>query len=110
MASQVFSHNFHDGLLMGFTIGPRRELTLEIVLDPVWNGGAAPAVSVRFGGIENFEEVAAWFRFLPQPRRPDQSLGGIDSLKFAEQGRGRVILEVGGHPVIEIRCANVAER
>ncbi|MDB6134059.1 MAG: hypothetical protein JWM59_2302 [Verrucomicrobiales bacterium] len=109
MAAQVFRHNFHDGLLMGFSLGPRRELTLEMVLDPVWNSGTASTVKVRFGGIENFEEAASRFRSLPGPRQPGESLAEIESLKFAEKGRRQVILELSGHAAIEVRCRNVAE-
>lgn len=109
MMTQGFNHNFHDGLLMGFSLGPRRELTLEILLNPVWNTGAATAVEVRFGGIENFDEVASWFHSLPKPLRPDASLAGIDSLKFAEKGRRQVFLELSGHAAIEIRSRNAVE-
>lgn len=106
---ESFRHHFHDGLLMGFSAGPRRELTLDILLDPVWNSGTVSTVKVRFGGIGNFAEVLSRFRSLPEPRLPGGALAGIDSLKFAAQGRGPVILELSGHAPIEVRCRNAAE-
>jgi hypothetical protein len=32
MKFRSFKHNYHDGQLAGFTLGPRRELTLEVDL------------------------------------------------------------------------------
>jgi hypothetical protein len=55
-----FQHEFHDGRIASFTLGPRRELTLEIALNPVWNKHARSA-SVRFGGVENYDELLRSF-------------------------------------------------
>lgn len=63
-------HDFSHASINGVTVGPRREVTLTI--SPlVWmghNGRYATAVPVRFGGIENFAEVSAFFAGSPHER------------------------------------------
>ena len=49
MAIRSFIYTLHDGQVANITFGPRRELALEIALDPVWNNGAPSVASVRFG-------------------------------------------------------------
>ena len=55
--------DFNHALFESVAFGPRREMTLK--LNPlVWVGNRGlygPAVTVRFGGIVNFEEVKALF-------------------------------------------------
>ena len=61
--------NCHDGRLVACKLGPQREVTLEIHLDPVWNPDGPPIVSVRFGAISNFEDVRRFFEQVQQSRR-----------------------------------------
>src|SRR6186997_2368785 len=96
MKFRSFRHNFHDGHLANFTLGPRRELTLEIALDPVWNKEAPSSAFVRFGGIGNFDEVAAFFRALPEPRQADESIAEVISLHYAEDEKGCAVLDLDG--------------
>ena len=104
-------YNFHDGGLAAIEIGPRREVTLTVGLDPVWNAGECTA-RIRFGGIENFDEVRAFFATLPPARLPGAFLDGIDYLDYdrAEVSRVhrlvlRLELDHGG--TVTIRCRNV---
>ena len=56
-------HTFCEGKLLAFRLGPRRELTLTVLV-PLIVSGQAPAWSeartshIRFGAISNFAEVA----------------------------------------------------
>jgi hypothetical protein len=63
-------HDFSHAEIRGVSVGPRREITLTI--SPlVWEGCNArldEPVQVRFGGIQNFSEVAAFFTDGPHER------------------------------------------
>jgi hypothetical protein len=74
-------YNFHDGVLAAVEVGPRREVTLAVGLDTVWNAGER-AARVRFGGIENFDEVRAFFATLAPARLPGAFLDRIDFLNY----------------------------
>src|SRR5262245_31808079 len=54
-------YEYHDGSLEAVELGPRREVTLHIGLDPVWNNGDALVRRLRFSAIKNYEEVATFF-------------------------------------------------
>ncbi len=55
-------HDFYNALVDAADIGPRQELNLSMEL---WQGnrsrGEGRLVSIRFGGIVNFDEVQAFF-------------------------------------------------
>lgn len=102
-------HNFHDGHLASFTLGPRREITLEIALNPVWNRGGPPSVSIRFGAIENYEDVASFFCALPEPARPGEYIAEIVGLGYVGKGPNWVVVDVGRHGHVEIHSHHVAE-
>ena len=109
MKCRSFKHNFHDGQLAGFALGPRRELTLEIALNPVWNKEAPPSVSVRFGGIENFDEVTSFFRALPMPPRPDAYIAEVIGLQYLGDGPNWVVIDFDGHGHIRVQSQHVTE-
>ena len=104
-----FKNNFHDGQLAGFTLGPRRELTLEIALDPVWNKGAQSSVSVRFGNIENFDEVASYFRSLPSPPHSDAYIAEVIGLRYLRDGPEGIVVDLAGHGHIKVRSHHITE-
>lgn len=104
-----FKHNFHDGQLTGFTLGPRRELTLQVALDPVWNGGVTRSSSVRFGGVANFDEVASFFRALPTPAQHDASIAEVVGLVYLEEGPNWVVVDLASHGHINIQSHHVTE-
>lgn len=60
------THNFSHAGIDRVVCGPRREVTLTLttfVLDPARVGTFKPVkgITVRFGGIENFEDVSSFF-------------------------------------------------
>jgi hypothetical protein len=81
-------HDFDHARIVDVVIGPRREVAL-VIAPLVWdghNGRSGQPVSVRFGGIVNYEEVCrffsgaphekselAWLRYADEPRsKPGQ--------------------------------------
>lgn len=91
-------YNFHDSGLCDVAIGPRRELTLGLELDPVEQhppfalGGAR----IRFGEIENIDEVRAFFEQLQRQKVPLYHAGRVQ-LNYArhlESRRNRLIFQV----------------
>ena len=109
MKFRSFRHNFHDGHLSKFTLGPRRELTLEFALDPVWNKEGPGSASVRFGAIDNYDEVASFFRALPQPEHPDGYIAEVIGLQYLEERPNWVIMDLDGHGHIRIHSRHVTE-
>lgn len=109
MSFRSFRHNFHDGWLAAFTLGPRRELTLEIALDRVWNKDAASSVSVRLGGIGNYEEVALFFHALPKSRPPYGFIAEVIGLNYTGKGPNWVVLDLAAIGHIEIQSKHITE-
>jgi hypothetical protein len=63
-------HDFSHAHIRSVSVGPRREVTLA-VSPLVWeghNGRLTDPVPVRFGGVENFAEVSAFFAAGPHER------------------------------------------
>ena len=108
MTFRSFQHNYHDGQLASFTLGPRRELTLVVALDPVWNKDQRSA-SIRFGGIENYDEVASFFRALPSPAQADAYIAEIIGLQYLGEGPNWAIVDLAGHGHIKVRSHHVTE-
>ena len=102
-----FQHNFHDAQLVNFELGPRRELSLQIAVDPVWNERLDRSVTVRFGGIENYDEVAAYFRALPKPARAGAYIAEIIGLKMA--GETKVAIELADIGCVRVQARHVSE-
>lgn len=61
MKDNLLSKNYHDANLINYKLGPRNEITLIIVLDPIWNNNIKKEINIRFGAIENMEEVRQFF-------------------------------------------------
>ena len=69
-------YDYNDARIESFTVGPRREITLNISVVS-WKGSKgryATPTPIRFGGIKNFDEVVAFFRARPFERSELQSL------------------------------------
>jgi len=90
---QIPDHFFNHALFKCVSLGPRRELTLE--LNPlIWvghRGHHRPAVIVRFGGIINFEEVKALFEANHHKR---SELGWLDYDKLHASKPGDLYLHL----------------
>ena len=85
--------DFNDAVIQKVVIGPRREVTLLVQL-LVWEnsvGHHTPAITVRFGGIVNFDEVKAFFD-IPHYRRSE--LCGIIYDKQQSSKPGNLFLEL----------------
>lgn len=108
MKFRGFQHNYHDGHLVKFTLGPRQELTLEIDLDPVWNKEPSSAL-VRFGGIKNFAEVTAFFQTLPQRPHPDAYIAEIIGLRYSGEGPNWIVVDLAAHGHVNVHSHHVTE-
>lgn len=78
-------HDFDHGLIDAVEIGPRSELNL-VILPLVWvgqRGNYGSPIRVRFGGIDNFEEVEAFFSDLSR-RQAD-----IASLRYDQNRKSK---------------------
>ena len=98
---------YHDGQVEAIDVGPRRELTLTVRLDPVWNDGDDSTRRLHFSAIQNFEEVAAFFqRGLParvQARYLDEVVGIVLASK------GVIGLDLANLGYVELRGAKLSE-
>ena len=108
MKPRHFNYNYHDAHLAHFTLGPRREVSLEIALDPVWNNGRETA-RLRLGAIRNFDAVAAFMQSLPPAPAPHAYRGEIVRLELKAEKPHSVFLELDRAGHIEIDAANVSE-
>lgn len=90
----TLTYEYHDSWLERFELGPRRELILQIRLDPVWNPRAPEDVRLRFGGIQNFDEVRTFFDLLEPVSRG--ALNVVDEIARPEKGKWIVDLDRSG--------------
>lgn len=107
MAFRSFRNNYHDGQLESFQLGPRRELTISVDLDPVWNP-TTPFASVRFGGISNYEEIKDFMRALPEPE-PNGYIDEVVGLVFVGKGPNWVVLDLSRNGSMVVQARNVTE-
>ena len=96
------------GALINFEVGPRREITLSIRRYPSdlndrhshkWkeNRDATPVDSIRFGGIENFEEVKTFFESMKNSKRTKRGTPMVDWISYDQQHKSKL-----GHLFIKI--------
>lgn len=107
MSFRRFPYNFHDGQLTDFRVGPRKEVTLEIALDPVWNQKQERTVLARFGGIKNFETVAAFFGKIERPSDTEHFIAEVVGLKHIGAKKDLVIVDLSPCGSIEIDSRHV---
>ena len=106
MSLAASQFNFHDAQLADFSVGPRKEVTLHIALDPVWNGKEKKSVVVRFGAIENMPQVTTYFDQLERPSGSDGFVAGICSL--TQSKKNSVVLALSDYGSLEIRAKKVS--
>jgi hypothetical protein len=92
MQATELKHWYHDSSLEGHQVGPQRELILEIRLDRIWNPGGPEIVRLRFGAIDNIDEVRRFFEPLGGSQAPYR-VGRIAPL---EKGKWVVELDHAG--------------
>ena len=99
MASTSLKYRYHDSLLESHRVGPQRELILEIRLDPVWNPGAQQNVRLRFGAIENLDEVRSFFH-QTAGRMKAGAFERVERIALLEKGKWVVELDSRGTVMI----------
>ena len=102
-----FSHSYHDGGLVAASVGPRREISLVIRLDPVWNNGLDKECTVRLGAVQNFDDVATFVRALRRPRHPGAYIDQVVHLDWTPDGNVR--LELATQGFVEVSRPKVVE-
>jgi hypothetical protein len=107
MAFRSFPFNFHDGQLTDFSVGPRQEVTLHIALDPVWNQKQERTVLVRFGAIQNFDVVSAFFEKIERPTDRDRAIVEVIGLLHSGDRKDAVIVDLSPYGSVEIKSRHV---
>ena len=92
MDASELKHRYHDSSLAGHRVGPQRELILEIRLDRIWNPGGPETVRLRFGAIDNIDEVRKFFERLDESQAPDR----VERIAPVERGKWIVELDHAG--------------
>ena len=98
---------YHDGQLEAVELGERREVTLTVRLDPVWNDGQSPSRRIRFSAIKNYDEVRTFFASMAQQPRNDASLDEV--VGFVQPAKGRIGIDLAKLGYIELQGAKVRE-
>ncbi len=100
-------NDYHDSQLERVAIGPRRELTLFIHLDPECNPSILEYAVVRFGSRDNFDEVERFFSALHcDPAR--DFITEVSRLEPAQQGGW--VIDLDGYEEIVIRTCRCTEQ
>jgi hypothetical protein len=107
MAFRTLAHNYHDGQLSSFSLGPRNELTLEIHLDPVWNPAGPESGRIRFGAIENMNEVKEFFDRIHEPRNEGAFLAEIIAVVY--EHKAKWTLDLADYGSVAIKAKNCEE-
>ena len=100
-------YDFGHSLIEAITVGPRREVkfTIAVLERHGHRGQYAYTVQVRFGGIENFDEVASFF---DDP--PDRALEKIDYSGTKTSKPGQLVFVMSCERVpkwLEVRCSSL---
>lgn len=108
MPQLITPFEFHDSTIASISVGPRREVTFGIDLCSVryFHG---LRVSLRFGGIRNFEAVIESVRQIESMARDEYIGCRIDALEVTPgAGDCCVVLETDWISPIEIQCSKVS--
>ena len=105
MSFRTLRHNYHDGQLISFLFGPRNEVTLEVWLDPVWNRTGPATARIRFGSIQNMEDVRRFFEKIPPPKKQGAFLAEVVGIVYEDKATWIVDLSGCGSVMIAAkRC------
>ena len=99
MSAKTLKYRYHDAVVERRQVGPRREIILELQLDPVLNPGAPQKVRLRFGGVENFNEVRSFFEKAPGLTNPE-AFERVERIAWIEKGKW--VIEVDHRGAITI--------
>ncbi len=107
MPVSELKYNLHDSHIAQFSFGPRREVTLTIALDPVWNENLEATIKLRFSAIENYEAVQSFFNSnYVQRALPNAYWDEIDELSRIDKKTYRLSL---GSGIVDIVCKGYQE-
>lgn len=106
-------HSYGWSFITRFEAGPRREITLFILWsDDGRDRSAHSIVPVRFGGIENFEEVKAFFNRIATSQNCVENIDrfGYDSFQNSKPGHlfFQIRFDRTGESIV-IRCSDISE-
>jgi len=110
-------YSFHDSGLCEVAVGPRRELMLGLDLDTEEQQptGSPRAARIRFGGIENYDEIRAFFEQLQRQKVPLYAAGRVqlDYARYLVSRRNHLVFQIDfeyyGSCTIHCRNVNVWE-
>ncbi len=103
-----FPYNFHDGHLIDFSIGPRREISIHVRLDPIWNERQERTVIVRFGGIVNMDAVTSFFGRIERPEDTTHAIDEVIGLIYLREKKDVVVLDLHKSGSVEIHTRNIS--
>ncbi|MBL7998367.1 MAG: hypothetical protein JNL32_06995 [Candidatus Kapabacteria bacterium] len=107
MPVSELKYNLHDSHIAEFSFGPRREVTLTVALDPVWNINKPATIKLRFSAIENYEAVQSYFHSNYVERAlPNAYWDEIQELSAIDKKTYRLIL---GSGIVDIVCKGYQE-
>ena len=106
-------YEYHDGWIDSVSIGPRKEVTIGVCLDTVWNPGTDHA-EIRFGGIYNYECVSKYFERIEKDTSDIDGGFEVNALHYdrkasSKPGDLNVFLDVETVGHIRIHCKNMTE-
>lgn len=106
------THDYNGALIEAVTVGPRRELTLNVAILS-WYGSSGRhdlRIQIRFGGVTNLEQAAEFFR-LSTPQKSELAYLRYSAVKASKPGH--LFIEVAMERIeaaICVSCANVSIR
>ncbi len=95
-------YNFYGAQISNASIGPRREVILDMELWPERNGKQVPSwrrgdgtrIIIRFGGIHNFSEATIFFSTWPENRNANCGLHHLGYDPDRTSRRGDVFVQM----------------
>jgi hypothetical protein len=97
-------YNYHDSNVHKVEIGPRREFSLRIFLDPIMNKGKDRMVKLSFRGVDNLETIRDFVeKYLKVKSTPKPFLGRIDDLRKIKTNDYLIDFDNGGQLIIKCK-------
>jgi hypothetical protein len=102
-------YDYNDARIDDVSIGPRRELNLVMAV-LTWEGSTGryvEGIKIRFGGIENFEEVSSFFARQPHEQ---SELASLAYSAHRKSKMGQLFFEMVFERIdarLEIHCSSL---
>ena len=107
MTYRKLKYEYHEADLQNYEIGPGNELTLSVRLSRWAYKNSTLHVSIKFGGIRNFDDVVTFFAQLPKSEAKDRYIDEIIDIVYEPKGKWHLVL--GKHGSISIHSFNYVE-